>query len=182
MPGTNRTLKKECFLSIIAPSPPTNQFWIFWVFEQGEDFFIDPNSSCSLVGFSFYLLMAMPREGYSFHFFPFLSPSPDDFPSHFPEKTEATRKHTHMFPLTHLSVSVPVCSVFSPVTMDRLFILLSKITPFTRFRALPPSQGNDYSLPHSIYVFLFTSLFSPAIIQTCCLILKKISWPHMPTP
>lgn len=89
-----------------------------------------------------------------------------------------------MLPPTYLPVSVPVCSALSPVTMDKLSMLLSKVIPSSSPYTLLPTPGNDHFLPHAICVFLSTSSSSPAVIPTCCLILKKkkISWQHSVSP
>lgn len=132
-----------------------------------------PISSCGPLGLSFYSPMATPREGYSFRLFPFSLLSLMTFFLINLRKQKPPEKHTHMLPPTYLPVSVPVCSALSPVTMDKLSMLLSKVIPSSSPYTLLPTPGNDHSLPHAICVFLSTSSSSPAVIPTCCLILKK---------
>lgn len=118
--------------------------------------------------------MAIPREGHSFHLFPF--PPPPHWSSYFLEKTEATRR-------AHLYTDTPTCICASMFCLascyqEHVVCPVFKANPFLRLHT-PSLKEMTLLSPMSSVLSLSTSSSSPAYKHAICFAFL-ISWPHMP--
>ena len=100
--------------------------------------------------------MAIPRQGHSFHLFPF--PPPPHWSSYFLEKTEDTRR-------AHLYLHVPVSvSPLPPVTKNMLSVLYSRPIPSQDSTPAHSRKWPSFSYVICLFPLYFLILTS---IQTC---------------
>lgn len=111
-----------------------------------------------------YSPMATPREGHSFHLFPF--PHPPHWSSYFLEKTEATRR-THLYlPPTCIFASM-FCLAFC--YQEHVVFPVFKAKPFSRLYTLTLKEMTLLS-PMSSVFSLSTSSSSPAYKHAICFV------------